>query len=185
MLHAAIVLYMYGACAYTKVCRDSMEYVDFLRGDDDAIPWDDVVPLTQEGLSGSQAPAPVVQSEDAPTEVAAAGGRGQSYSMKEDLLLVSTWLNVSMEPVVGSNQSLGAFWHRIESYFHDNKDFPSTRNKKSLQGRWAFINGMVQKFCGHYARAMRSRRSGTTEGETVRCCMLSSLLGYNYFCVHG
>ncbi|XP_062195305.1 glutathione S-transferase T3-like [Phragmites australis] len=87
--------------------------------------------------------------------------------MKEDLLLVSAWLNISMDPVVGSNQSLGAFWQRIESYFHEHKDFASTRNKKSLQGRWAFINGLVQKFCGHYAHAMRSRRSGTTEGETV------------------
>jgi hypothetical protein len=148
-----------------------MEYADFLRGDDDAIPWDDVVPLTQEGLSGSQAPEPVVQNDDAQTDIPAGGGRGQSYTMKEDLLLVSAWLNISMDPVVGSNQSLGAFWQRIESYFHEHKDFPSTRNKKSLQGRWAFINGMVQKFCGHYARAMRSRRSGTTEGETVRCCM--------------
>ena len=74
------------------------------------IPWDDEVPMTQEGLSGTLPPAPVVQSQDAPTEFAPAVGRGQSYSMKEDLLLVSSWLNVSMDPVVGSNQGLGAFW---------------------------------------------------------------------------
>ncbi|XP_062217738.1 glutathione S-transferase T3-like [Phragmites australis] len=94
--------------------------------------------------------------------------------MKEDLLLVSSWLNVSMDPVVGSNQSLGDFWQRIETYFHDNKYFPSTRNKKSLQERWTFINCLVQKFCGHYARALRSRRSGTTEGETA-CKMFQAV----------
>ncbi|XP_062232429.1 glutathione S-transferase T3-like [Phragmites australis] len=159
-----------------------MEYADFLRGDDDAIPWDDVVPMTQEGLSGTLPPAPVVQSQDAPTELATAGGRGKSYSMKEDLLLVASWLNVSMDPVVGSSQSLGTFWQRIESYFHDNKDFPSTRNKKSLQGRWTFINGMVQKFWGHYAQAMRARRSGTTMGETiVEACKMFQAMEHNEF----
>ena len=144
-----------------------MEYADFLRGDDDAISWDDVVPTTQEGIIGTQPHVAQVQSQEALAEMATGGGRGQSYSMKEDLLLVASWLNVSMDPVVGSNQSLDAFWQRIESYFHENKDFPSTRNKKSLQGRWTFINSMVQKFCGHYFRVMRARRSGTTEGEMV------------------
>ena len=70
--------------------------------------------------------------------------------------------------VVGSNQSLGAFWKRIEAYFNNNKDFLSTCNKKSLQGRWMSINGMVQKFCGHYARALRTRRSGRTKTKMVR-----------------
>ncbi|XP_062184648.1 uncharacterized protein LOC133888425 [Phragmites australis] len=114
--------------------------------------------------------------------VVGASERGQSYSMKEDLLLVASWLNMSMDPVVGSNQSLGAFWQRIESYFHDNKDFPSTCNKKSLQGRWTFINGMVQKFCGHYARAMHARRSGTTEGEMiVEACKMFQAVEHKEF----
>ena len=70
-------------------------------------------------------------------------GRGQSYNVKEDMLLVLAWLNVSLDPVVGSNQSRDAFWKRIEAYYHNNKDFPSTRNKKSMQGRWSTINTMV------------------------------------------
>ncbi|XP_062203837.1 uncharacterized protein LOC133906073 [Phragmites australis] len=72
-----------------------------------------------------------------------------------------------MDPVVGTNQSMGAFWQRIESFYHEHKDFPSTRNKKSLQGRWTFVNGMVQRFCGHYAKALRNRRSGMTEADTI------------------
>jgi len=88
--------------------------------------------------------------------------------VKEDMLLVSAWLNVSLDPVVGSNQSRDAFWKRIEAYYHSNKDFPSTRNKKSMQGRWSTINTMVQKFCGYYAQAVRAKKSGTTAEETVR-----------------
>ncbi|XP_062179428.1 uncharacterized protein LOC133884046 [Phragmites australis] len=80
-------------------------------------------------------------------------------------------------PVVGSNQSIGAFWQRIETFFHEYKDFHSTRNKKSLQGRWTFINGMVQRFCGHYAKAVRNRRSGMTEPDTIAaaCQMFQSV----------
>ncbi|XP_062213180.1 glutathione S-transferase T3-like [Phragmites australis] len=148
-----------------------MEYADFLHGDDD-------------GIIGTQPPLEEVQSQESPGEIAAGGGGGcgQSYTMKGDLLLVSSWLNMSMDPVVGNNQSLGAFWQRIETYFHDNKDFPSTRNKKSLQGRWTFINGMVQKFCTHYARALHSRRSGMIEGESiVEACKMFQAVEHKEF----
>ncbi|XP_062208978.1 glutathione S-transferase T3-like [Phragmites australis] len=144
-----------------------MEYAGFLRGEMENMPWDDVLPLTEDAIIGTQTPSAQVQDNEAPVEAAAGGGRGCSYKLEEDLLLVAAWLNVSLDPVVGSNQSLGAFWHRIESYYNESKTFTSTRNKKSLQGRWTFINTTVQKFCGHYARALRTKKSGTTEAETV------------------
>ncbi|XP_062209250.1 glutathione S-transferase T3-like [Phragmites australis] len=144
-----------------------MEYAGFLRGDSEEMNWADVTPLTQDSIFGSQIPSGDVQCVEAPGDVAPGGGRGSSYRVEEDLLLVGAWLQVSMDPVVGTNQSLGAFWQRVESFYHENKTFTSTRNRKSLQGRWTFINGMVQKFCGHYARAQRNRRSGTTEAEMV------------------
>ena len=139
-----------------------MEYAPFLRGDEDDIPWDDVVPPTQDDFIGTQIP-----TSDEQNELPAACGRGSSYTIQEDLLLVKSWLNVSMDPVVGTNQSMGAFWQRIETFYHEHKEFPTTRNKKSLQGRWTFVNGMVQRFCGHYAKALRTRRSGMTEADTV------------------
>ena len=86
--HVEVIQYILYFSAYLLVCRDSMEYADFLRGEDDAIPWDDVVPNTQEGIIDTQPPLAELQSQEAPTEMATGGGRGQSYTMKEDLLLV-------------------------------------------------------------------------------------------------
>jgi hypothetical protein len=148
--------------AFVPYFRSSMEYAPFLRGDEDDIPWDDVVPPTEDDFIGTQLPTSEEQNE-----LPAACGRGSSYTIQEDLLLVKSWLNVSMDPVVGTNQSMGAFWQRIETFYHEHKEFPTTRNKKSLQGRWTFVNGMVQRFCGHYAKALRTRRSGMTEADTV------------------
>ena len=87
-----------------------MEYAGFLRGDSEDMNWADVTPLTQDSIFGSQIPAADVQSGEPTGDVAPGGGRGASYRIEEDLLLVGAWLQVSMDPVVGSNQTLGAFW---------------------------------------------------------------------------
>ncbi|XP_062197337.1 uncharacterized protein LOC133900239 [Phragmites australis] len=114
---------------------DSMEYAPFLRGDDNGIPWADVVHPTQEDIFGTQPHVAEEQQPEGPGEVPAVGGCGCSYTMQEDLHLVKAWLNVSMDLVVGTNQSIRAFWQRIETFFHEHKHFHSTYNKKSLQGR--------------------------------------------------
>ncbi len=39
--------------------------------------------------------------------------RSKKFSEKEDEMLVSAWLNISMDPVSGTNQKGGTFWKRI------------------------------------------------------------------------
>ena len=50
--------------------------------------------------------------------------RSKNFSEEEDKLLVAAWLNVSIDPVRGVNQTRGAFWKRISDFFHSNKEFP-------------------------------------------------------------
>ncbi len=147
-----------------------MDCASFLCGDNDAFDWEGAATVTQEDIFNNQVPIQTVADDmmEPEGDMGGTGGRGQSYSVKEDMLLVSAWLNVSLDPVVGSNQSHDTFWKRIEAYYHNNKDFPSTRNKKSMQGRWSTINTMVQKFCGYYAQAVRAKKSRTTVEEMVR-----------------
>src|SRR5438128_2428366 len=133
--------------------RNSMDYASFLCGDNDGFDWAGVVPPTEEDIFNTQVPiqSPADDIMEAGGDMGCTSGRGQSYSVKENMLLISASLNVSLDPVVRSNQSREAFWKRIEAYYQNNKDFPSTRNKKSMQGRWSTINIMVHKFCGYYA----------------------------------
>jgi len=53
--------------------------------------------------------------------------RSKKFDPKEDLVVVSAWLNVSKDPVHGANQSKGTFWSRIHSYFEENKTTPFSR----------------------------------------------------------
>ena len=47
--------------------------------------------------------------------------RSKNFDPKEDLVVVSAWLNVSKDPLHGANQSKGTFWSRIHAYFEENE----------------------------------------------------------------
>ena len=41
----------------------------------------------------------------------------KTWSPADDVLLISSWLNTSKDPVVSTEQKSGAFWTRIAAYF--------------------------------------------------------------------
>jgi hypothetical protein len=49
--------------------------------------------------------------------------RSRNFSVDEDKLLVSGWLNVSHDPIQGVDQARGTYWSRNHRYFHVNKKF--------------------------------------------------------------
>ena len=42
----------------------------------------------------------------------------RKWTPKEDILLISVWLNTNKDPIVSNEQKAGAFWKRIEEYFN-------------------------------------------------------------------
>jgi hypothetical protein len=40
-------------------------------------------------------------------------GRSKNFSEEEDLMLVSAYLNVSKDPIMGRDKKEGTFWERI------------------------------------------------------------------------
>jgi hypothetical protein len=61
--------------------------------------------------------------------------QGNNFSIKEDKLLVLSWLNVGMDAVQGTDQKQHQFWERVRTYFHQYKEFPSERSCNSLMNR--------------------------------------------------
>lgn len=88
--------------------------------------------------------------------------RTKNFSEQEDKLLVSAWLNVSMDPISGTNQSRGTFWKRVVQYYNSNKDFSSERSQSSISHRWGAILESVNKFCGCLSHIEDRRQSGVT-----------------------
>nr|POE88692.1 glutathione s-transferase t3 [Quercus suber] len=67
--------------------------------------------------------------------------RGGNFSVDEDNLLVSAWLNTSVDAMQGTDQRIAKFWKKIWQYFCENNTCGTTRSASCLQSRWGNING--------------------------------------------
>ena len=98
--------------------------------------------------------------------------RSKNFSEQEDQLLVSAWLNISTDPIQGTNQTKGSFWTRVYDYYHSNKEFTSDRSQSSLLHRWKGILVNVNKFCGCVTRIEGRNQSGVTIQDKVIHCII-------------
>ncbi|PUZ65800.1 hypothetical protein GQ55_3G254300 [Panicum hallii var. hallii] len=86
--------------------------------------------------------------------------RNQNYSGNEDETLISAYLNVSKDQVVGINQPAKSYWQRILDYYNEFRTTTTTRTRSSLQHRWGEIQRDTTKFCGFYDEIERKNQSG-------------------------
>ena len=93
--------------------------------------------------------------------------RSKKFNEQEDQLLVSAWLNISTDPVQGTNQTKGSFWTRVYDYYHSNKEFTSDRSQSSLLHQWKGILENVNKFCRCVTRIEGRIQSGVTYQDKV------------------
>jgi hypothetical protein len=94
--------------------------------------------------------------------------RDKNFSIKEDELLCSAYINVSKDPIVGCNQPIGAYWDRVTRYYHEHKTMQTERTKASLIHRWEKIQKDTSKFCGYYGKIQRLNESGKNDDDKVR-----------------
>ena len=65
--------------------------------------------------------------------------RIRNFSEKEDILLASAWLEVSMDPAQSVDQNRSTYWQRIHEFYHKYKTLESDHNISSLSHRWGVI----------------------------------------------
>ncbi|XP_062191226.1 glutathione S-transferase T3-like [Phragmites australis] len=87
----------------------------------------------------------------------------------EDELLVSTWLNVSQDPVVGTDQTKETYWGRIAKYFNTyRKPNMMPKSDKALINHMKLITDAVSKFAVHVRKVEQLNPSGTNERDKLR-----------------
>lgn len=69
--------------------------------------------LLVNGVQESQAPP-----SDARAAAKGCQGRSKNFRDDEDILLMSAWLNVGMDPIQEVDQRDGTLWTRIHDYFN-------------------------------------------------------------------
>lgn len=93
--------------------------------------------------------------------------RGPAYTIAEDKLLCSAFLNVSRDATVGTNQTSETYWERITRYFNENKKSGVTRTSDLLCTRWNNISKETARFCSAKAEIDRNRKSGKSEQDML------------------
>ncbi|XP_062200141.1 glutathione S-transferase T3-like [Phragmites australis] len=86
----------------------------------------------------------------------------------EDELLVPAWLNMSQDPVVGTDQTKETYWGRIAKYFNTYRQ-PNMmpRSDKALVNHMKLITDAVTKFAVHVRKVEQLNPSGTNELDKV------------------
>ena len=98
--------------------------------------------------------------------------RTKNFSVEEDKLIVSTWLNTSKDAIIRNEQQGGAFWQRILRYLELHGGNHEERSQSSIKSRLTDINAKCSKFVGFYSQIERLRQSGHTEQNNVRYKLL-------------
>ncbi|RID79449.1 hypothetical protein BRARA_A02185 [Brassica rapa] len=96
--------------------------------------------------------------------------RKKEWTVSDDLVLISAWLNTSKDPLVGNEQKAGAFWQRIAEYYAASPKVERSEKIEPIQckQKWQKINDLVCKFSGCYAVAIRQKTSGQSEADIVK-----------------
>ncbi|KAL9308530.1 putative glutathione transferase [Arabidopsis thaliana] len=92
------------------------------------------------------------------------------WTSKEDIVLISTWLNTSKDSVVGNEQRADAFWKRVVVYFASTLNVSSQikREPSHSKQRWGKINKIVCMFGGSHEAANTQMASGMNEDVLMK-----------------
>ncbi|XP_024007927.1 glutathione S-transferase T3-like [Eutrema salsugineum] len=102
------------------------------------------------------------------------GGKNQAerrkWSPKEDLVLISAWLNSNKDPVVGTDQKTAVSSKRIVTYFNSSPQLvgQARREVSTCKQRWGRINDHMCKFSGSYEAAVKEKTSGQNENDVMQ-----------------
>ncbi|XP_013617831.1 PREDICTED: glutathione S-transferase T3-like [Brassica oleracea var. oleracea] len=81
-------------------------------------------------------------------DIAAERRKQQKWTPTDDVVLISSWLNTSNDPVVGNEQKSSGFWKRIAAYFAAT----ATREKTSGQNETGVLKLVHQIFYNYKKR---------------------------------
>ena len=87
--------------------------------------------------------------------------RTKNFSVEEDKLIVSAWLNTSKDAITKNEQQGSAFWKRILQYLELHGGNQEERSQYSIKSRLTDINAKCSKFIGFIVKLKDSDKVDT------------------------
>ncbi|BAB07954.1 NAM-like protein -like [Oryza sativa Japonica Group] len=151
-------------------------YTNLMNEGNDSLDWDSLSSMPVEDDMSNQLDENGMSSEPVTQQFPTAERttvarpnqkRSKNFSEQEDKILVSAWLHVSLDPVLGTNQTRAAYWTRIYEHFYKTSKSTPDRSQNSLMHRWKTIQENVNKFCGHLSQIEGRRQSGVSIHDKI------------------
>jgi len=147
----------YGASMGTSSAQSTNKTFETPRG---SVSESEVAPFsTQDGLENIT----LDDGEEGATEKE----KRSLFSREEDTLLISSWLGVSKDSIIGTDQTGRTFWGKVTMNYNMYRGELREKSERQLKSRWQKVNAAVQKFVGCYKSAVDLKKSGTTEKDTI------------------
>uniref|UniRef100_A0A0D3DQQ0 Myb-like domain-containing protein n=1 Tax=Brassica oleracea var. oleracea TaxID=109376 RepID=A0A0D3DQQ0_BRAOL len=133
-----------------------------------------ILVCNRDGVSLSESEAPFLGSqgirEKRGANTKAIRKEIRTWTPTDDVVLISSWLNTSKDPIVGNEQRSTAFWKRIAGYYNASPKLDGCEKREAAhcKNRWHKINDIVCKFCGAYEAANREKTSGKNENDFLK-----------------
>ncbi|KAK9682304.1 hypothetical protein RND81_10G064400 [Saponaria officinalis] len=97
--------------------------------------------------------------------------RGNQWPVVEDEALISSFMRVSEDSIVGTDQAKEAFWNRVKSFYDEaqeaNPGVLKKRTRAMLDGRFRRISTQVMKWSSCMEVASRRKGSGMSEDDVI------------------
>ncbi|XP_017221425.1 glutathione S-transferase T3-like [Daucus carota subsp. sativus] len=109
----------------------------------------------------------VIDLNDNSIEVEDIRENSVQWKWEEDKLLISAWLNVSIDPLTGTDQKGETFWERIRQYCEESDHGLIKRGVVAIRKRWQRINEGAQKYGACFEKAQKLIGSGSNMDDII------------------
>ncbi|PNT69394.1 hypothetical protein BRADI_3g54621v3, partial [Brachypodium distachyon] len=84
-----------------------------------------------------------------------------------DETLVLAWEAITLDAILGVEQSGSTYWQRIHEHYHQIKKTSGDRTQKSLTNRWSAIQDTCNKWASAMEQVERLNPSGTNQNDRL------------------
>ena len=121
--------------------------------------------------------AQIAAAAPEPVAIAIAGATGakvrsKNFTKDDQIALCHAWLDMSEDPLVGTDQCSSDFWAKVAVNFNksmeDSGNVNRSREPNGIQLHWRdILQKSVNIFCGAYAKSKHVEKSGYTEQDYI------------------
>uniref|UniRef100_A0A7N0TL56 No apical meristem-associated C-terminal domain-containing protein n=1 Tax=Kalanchoe fedtschenkoi TaxID=63787 RepID=A0A7N0TL56_KALFE len=127
-----------------------------------------MIPSPSQSLEGNPEHASTAENEAPPSVTQQEkSSRSVKWSAEEEEMLISSWLTVSNDSVVGNAQTRGSFWTRVAGYFNKYRKTNIEREESQIKSHYYFMMPQVNEFNGYYNQIVSDHHSGWSDNQIM------------------